>query len=165
MFEIKPLSPEGVKQALEKAERYRLLNEPAEAESICHDVLMIEPENQEALVTLLLALTDRFSKGYALGATQAQEVAARLTDEYQRQYYSGIIHERRGKALLNRGVPGSGYDAYEWLREAMQEYEQAEKLRPAGNEDAILRWNACARIIMHNHLVARPNEVVAVFGE
>ena len=165
MFEIKPLSPEGVKQALEKAERYRLLNEPAEAESICHDVLMIEPENQEALVTLLLALTDRFSKGYALGATQAQEVAARLTDEYQRQYYSGIIHERRGKALLNRGVPGSGYDAYEWLREAMQEYEQAEKLRPAGNEDAILRWNACARIIMHNHLVARPNEVEAVFGE
>jgi hypothetical protein len=165
MFELKPLSPEGVKQALDKAERYRLLNEPAEAESICHDVLMIEPNNQEALVTLLLALTDRFSKGYALGATQAQEVAARLTDAYQRHYYSGIINERRGKALLNRGVPGSGYDAYEWLREAMTDYEQAEKLRPAGNEDAILRWNACARIIMHNHLVARPKEVEHSFGE
>lgn len=165
MFEVKPISPEGVKLALEKASHYRLLNEPAEAESICHDVLLIEPENQEALVILLLALTDRFSKGYALGATQAQEVVARLTDEYQRLYYSGIINERRGKALLNRGVPGSGYDAYEWLREAMHEYEQAEALRPAGNEDAILRWNACARIIEYNHLLPRPKEVQAVFGE
>ncbi|HEX4947113.1 MAG TPA: hypothetical protein VFZ34_10630 [Blastocatellia bacterium] len=165
MFEVKPISPEGIKHALEKAAHYRLLNEPAEAESICHDVLMIEPENQEALVILLLALTDRFSKGYALGATQAQEVVARLTDEYQRHYYSGIINERRGKALLNRGVVGSGYDAYEWLREAMHDYERAETLRPAGNEDAILRWNACARIIMHNHLVPRPKEVEHSFGE
>ena len=165
MFEIKPISPEGVKLALEKASHYRLLNEPAEAESICHDVLMIEPENQEALVILLLALTDRFSKGYALGATQAQEVVARLKDEYQRHYYSGIINERRGKALLNRGVPGSGHDAYEWLREAMHDYEPAETFRPAGNEDAILRWNACARIIMHNHLVPRPKDREPYFGE
>ena len=165
MFEVKPISPEGIRLALEKAAHYRLLNEPAEAESICHDVLMIDADNQEALVILLLALTDRFSKGYALGATQAQEVAARLTDEYQRLYYFAIISERRGKALLNRGVPGSGYDAYEWLREAMQLYEQAEALRPAGNEDTILRWNACARIIMHNKLVPRPKEVEVHFGE
>jgi hypothetical protein len=165
MFEIKPITHEGIKQALEKAEHYRLLNEPAEAESICHDVLMIDPENQAALVILLLALTDRFSKGYALGATQAQEVVARLTDEYQRLYYSGIINERRGKALLNRGLLGSGYDAYEWLREAMNLFEQAEAVRPPGNEDAILRWNACARIIMHNGLVPRPKEAEAHFGE
>ena len=165
MFEVKPISRAGVKQALEKAAHYRLLNEPAEAESICHDVLMIDPENQEALVILLLALTDRFSKGYALGATQAQEVAARLTDEYQRFYYAAIINERRGKALLNRGVPGSGHDAYEWLREAMHLYEQAEAIRPPGNEDTILRWNACARIIMHNKLVPRPIEVEPYFGE
>ncbi len=165
MFEVKPISQEGVKHALEKAAHFRLLNEPAEAESICHDVLMIDAENQEALVILLLALTDRFSKGYALGATQAQEVAARLTDEYQRLYYSAIINERRGKALLNRGVPGSGYDAYEWLREAMQLYEQAEAIRPPGNEDAILRWNACARIIMHNNLVPRPKDFEHSFGE
>ena len=165
MFEVKPISHEGIKHALEKAAHYRLLNEPAEAESICHDVLMIEPENQEALVILLLALTDRFSKGYALGATQAQEVAARLTDEYQRLYYAAIINERRGKALLNRGVPGSGYDAYEWLREAMHLYEQAEALRPPGNEDTILRWNACARIIMYNHLVARPKDTEPWLGD
>lgn len=165
MFELKPISPDGIKSALEKAERYRLLNEPAEAESICHDVLMIDANNQEALVILLLALTDRFSKGYALGATQAQEVAARLTDNYQRLYYSAIINERRGKALLNRGTPGSGYDAYEWLRDAMHLYEQAEAFRPPGNEDAILRWNACARIVMHNQLVPRPKEVEVHFGE
>ena len=165
MFELKPISQEGVKQALEKAAHYRLLNEPAEAESICHDVLLIEPENQEALVILLLALTDRFSKGYALGATQAQEVVARLTDEYPRRYYAGIINERRGKALLNRGVLGSGYDAYEWLREAMQDYEQAEAVRPTGNEDAILRWNACARIIEHNHLVPRPKDTEPWLGD
>ncbi|MFN7931077.1 MAG: hypothetical protein U0Y68_24745 [Blastocatellia bacterium] len=165
MFEVKPISPEGIKQALEKASHYRLLNEPAEAESICHDVLMIDADNQEALVILLLALTDRFSKGYALGATQAQEVAARLTDDYQRVYYTAIINERRGKALLNRGVPGSGHDAYEWLREAMYLYEKAETLRPSGNEDAILRWNACARIIMHNKLLPHPKEVEVQFGE
>jgi hypothetical protein len=58
MFELKRLSDEAIPAALEKALRYRLLNEPAEAESICHDVLRIDPENQQALVVLLLALTD-----------------------------------------------------------------------------------------------------------
>ena len=55
MFELKRLSEEAIPAALEKATRYRLLNEPAEAESICHDVLQIDPENQQALVVLLLA--------------------------------------------------------------------------------------------------------------
>ena len=35
--------------ALEKALRYRLLNEPVEAESICRDVLEVDPDNQAAL--------------------------------------------------------------------------------------------------------------------
>ena len=60
MFELKTLSPEGVPAALEKALRYRMLNEPEQAESICEDVLRLEPDNQEALVMLILALTDRF---------------------------------------------------------------------------------------------------------
>ena len=81
MFELKRLSEEAIPAALEKALRYRLLNEPAEAESICHDVLRIDPENQEALVLLLLALTDRFGKGYAVGGLlEAQEVLSRLHD-------------------------------------------------------------------------------------
>ena len=160
MFELKPLSREAIPAALEKAMRYRLLNEPGEAESICHDVLRIEPENQQALVTLLLALTDRFGKGYAVGVTQTQEVLQQLRDPYERDYYAGIICERRAKALLQQGGPGSGFHAYEFLREAMTCYEKAEAIRPAGNDDTLLRWNACARMIMQNKLTARADERV-----
>src|SRR6266478_3749215 len=120
MFELKQLSEDAIPAALEKALRYRLLNEPAEAESICHDVLRIDPENQQALVALLLALTDRFGKGYAVGILQAQEVLSRLRDPYERAYYAGIISERRAKAQLHRGAPGCGFEAYGWLREAME---------------------------------------------
>jgi len=160
MFELKRLSKEAIPTAIEKALRYRLLNEPAEAESICHDVLYVDPENQEALVTLLLALTDRFAKGYAVGITQAQEVLSRLSDPYRRAYYAGIICERRAKAHLLRGYPGAGHDAYEFLREAMSWYEKAETLRPPKNDDALLHWNTCARMIMTNQLTARPEEKV-----
>lgn len=158
MFELKRLSKEAVPAALEKALRYRLLNEPAEAESICHDVLAIDPENQEALVLLLLALTDRFGKGYAVGVTQAQEVLSRLQSEYERAYYAGIICERRAKAQLQQGHPGSSHNAYEFLREAMSCFEKAEAHRPPRNDDALLHWNTCARIIMHNQLSPRPEE-------
>src|SRR2546425_2878169 len=94
MIELKPLSKDAIPAALDKAMRYRLLNEPAEAESICLDILRTDPENQPALVVLILALTDRFSKGYAVGDSHAQEITARLRDEYERLYYSGIILER-----------------------------------------------------------------------
>src|SRR5262249_8530132 len=140
MFELKQLSRDAIPAALEKAMRYRLLNEPAEAESISQDVLRTEPDNQQALVILLLALSDRFSKGYAVGLTQAQEILPRLRDPYERAYYAGIISERRAKAQLHRGGPGCGFEAYEFLREAMEWYEKAEALRPPGNDDALLRW-------------------------
>ena len=113
MFELKQLSAEAIPAALEKALRYRLLNEPAEAESICHDVLRIDPENQQALVNLLLALTDRFGQGYAVGVTQAQEILSHLHDAYERAYYAGIICERRAKAHLSQGHPGSGQTPHE----------------------------------------------------
>src|SRR5436189_442533 len=106
MFELKPLSREAVPAALEKAMRYRLLNEPGEAESICHDVLRIDPDNQQALVILLLAVTDRFGKGYTIGVVQAQEVLPQLRDPYERAYYAGIICERQAKARLQQGSPG-----------------------------------------------------------
>jgi tetratricopeptide (TPR) repeat protein len=158
MFELKRLSKDAIPAALEKALRYRLLNEPAEAESICHDVLAIDPENQQALVLLLLALTDRFGKGYAVGVTKAQEVLSRLRDDYERAYYAGIICERRAKAQLHQRQPGSGYNAYEFLREAMNWFEKAESLRPPKNDDALLHWNTCARIIMGNQLSPRAEE-------
>jgi len=158
MFELKPLSKEAIPAALDKAMRYRLLDEPGEAESICHDVLRIEPENQQALVILLLALTDRFGKGYAVGITQAQEVLPRLRDPYERAYYAGLVYERRAKAQLRQSGPGSGYAAYQLLREAMARYEKAEAIRTAGNDDALLRWNACARMIMGNKLTPQQEE-------
>src|SRR5207247_6227909 len=93
--QLKPLSKDANPASLERAMRYRLLNEPAESESICLDVLRTDPCNQQALVVLVLAVTDRFSKTYAVGDSQAQEIVARLKDDYERAYYSGIICERR----------------------------------------------------------------------
>ena len=146
MFELKPLSREAVGRALEKAERYRLLNEPGEAESICLDVLRVEPENQQALVTLLLARTDEFEE-MAGEVARAQEVVPRLNGDYERAYYAGIIHERQAKAQLKHAGPGMAAVARGGFRQAMSFYEKAEAVRPAGNDDALLRWNACARLL------------------
>ena len=148
MFELKPIVKEAIPRALEKAERYRLLNEPGEAESICRDVLQIDPENQKTIVMLLLALTDQFERSVTMN--QAQELLPRIRDGYERTYYAGIICERWAKAQLNHGVPGSGFIAYDWFLEAMSWYEKAEAVRPPGNDDAVLRWNTCARILMQN---------------
>jgi hypothetical protein len=159
VIELKTLSPEAVPRALAKAERYRLLNEPGEAESICLDALEIEPDNQEALVTLLLAITDQFGDDAAPSVAEAWKTVARLHGEYERAYYTGIVSERRAKAHLRLRAPGCGPRAYGWLREAMAEYEKAEAIRPAGNDDAVLRWNACARLIMRDqHLVPATEE-------
>lgn len=147
MFQLKPLSKDAVPAALARAERYRFLNEPAEAESICLDVLNVDPDNPEALVMLLLALTDQFQQDHGEQITRAREVVPRLSDEYQRLYYTGIICERSAKAVLDQGSMGSGTIAYDWLRQAMSWYEKAEVIRHPDNDDALLRWNTCARLI------------------
>lgn len=157
MFELKKLTKDGIAAALRKVERYRLLNEPWEAESICLDILETDANNQEALIQLLLSLTDQFK--WSRGATwqDARALVPRLTDAYHRAYYSGIIAERQAAVHLERNAPGDGPIAYDWLRQAMQAYERAEPLRPAGNDDAILRWNTCARTIMrHAHVHPAP---------
>lgn len=149
MLTLKPLSKDAIPSALAKAERYRLLNEPGEAESICLDVLQVDPDNQDALITLLLALTDQFpheSSSKIVG--RAVDLAARLKEEYDRAYYSGIIRERRAKAVLHHERYGAAAAAVEWLCEAMAFFERAEALSPARNDDAVLRWNACARLMM-----------------
>ena len=158
MPELKPLSREAVPAALEKAMRYRLLNEPAEAESICLDVLETDPDNQEAIIILLLALTDRFTKGYGVSDTQIKQLLGRIHNEYERAYYSGIFAERRAKTKLTQNTPGCRFQAYELFREAMDWFEKAEEIRPSGNDDALLRWNTCARIIERNRLVPREEE-------
>ncbi len=151
MFELKPLHSEAIPAALEKANRYRLLNEPGAAESIYLDVLAIDPENQEALINIVLAMSDRFGKDYAIGDARVTEYLTRINGDYERIYYTGIMYERRAKATLAR----DGVGAYELFRQAMDCFEKAEATRPAGNDDAILRWNGCARIITRNNLQAR----------
>ena len=159
MVDLKSLSREAIVRALEKAERYRLLNEPVEAESICLDVLRLEPENQQALQALLLALTDQFDEDAPNAVSQAQAIVPRLKDDYARVYYAGIIAERRGKARLAQGGPASGHVAHDFLREAMALYEKAEGLRPPGNDDALLRYNTCVRILeRHPHVVQAPRD-------
>src|SRR5215213_8501448 len=137
-MQLKPISRQGIGAALQKAERYRLLNESWAAESICLDVLEIDPENQEALVALLLAITDQFGDELSDSVRRAREVVPRLADEYDRCYYSGIICERRARAQLHRAALGSAEVAAEWFREAMTWYEKAEALRAPGNDEAIL---------------------------
>lgn len=157
MIPLKLLHTEGIAAALDKAERYRLLNEPAEAESICLDVLEIDPDNQTALIVLLLALTDQFAHGVADRQARARALLPRLRGEYERTYYAGLISERRGKAAMKEGTLASGSDIYEWLTEAMALYEKAEALAPPGNDEARLRWNACARKI-NTHKDLRPHD-------
>ena len=154
MYELKPISPDAIPRAIQKAERYRLLNQSWAAESICLDILDVDPENQQVLVMLVLALTDLQSGVAASGVKRAKEYLSRITDDYQRAYYSGVVAERRGHSLLAQGGMGSGGMAYETLREAMVWYEKAEQIRPAGNDDALLRWNTCARVLDGNSHLA-----------
>ena len=159
MFDLKPISASAIPAALEKAERYRLLNEPAAAESICLDILEIEPTHQDALVMLLLTRTDQFDTTGAAGLALAREVLPRLQDEYRRAYYAGVIFERHAQALVRGARPGTMPMAYEAYRTAMEHYEQAIARKPAGNDEAALRWNTCARTLNANpQLAPRPEE-------
>jgi hypothetical protein len=161
MFELKQLSKNAIPEALRKIERYRLLNEPRQAESICLDILQVDPENHDALRELLLSLTDQFGfDATARKVGEARKTLQRLPDEYERNYYAGVITERLAKARLGQGGPRSGFVTYQHLMEAMRWYEKAEAMRPPDNDDAILRWNACARMIMSHNLEAEPEEHV-----
>jgi hypothetical protein len=146
-FELKSISAQSIPEALGKVERYRLLNEPHLAESICLDILAIQPDHQQALISLLLARTDQFQS--SVNAKAAQEVLAGIKGDYERAYYAGIIWERLGNARIHNGGPG-GTAAYHALREAMGHYERAINFAKPGNDSAILRWNTCARVIMQN---------------
>lgn len=145
MFELRPLSPGAIPAALAKAERYRLLNEPHQAESICLDVLAVDAGNQEALATLILAITDQFrDEGTAAHVGRAERLLPQLHDEYTQAYYGAIINERRARAALDAGRMSIGY---EWLLAALHGFDRAIALRPPGNDEAVLRWNTCVRAI------------------
>lgn len=155
-FELKRLSGEAIPPALERAERYRLLNEPVQAESICLDILAVDPENQQALVLLLLALSEQFGENITEKLDRAWSLLPKLRDGYQQAYYQGILLERQARLYVRSDAPGSNFSAYDLFSEAMRLYEKAERLRPPGNDEALLRWNTCARTITAENLEPRP---------
>src|SRR6185295_19477098 len=155
-FELKRLSPDAVPAALERAERYRLLNEPVQAESICLDIIALEPGNQQALVILLLSLSEQFGENITEKLDRAWSILPKLKDEYQQAYYQGILLERQARLYMRSEAPGSNFSAHDLFQEAMRLYEKAERLKPAGNDEALLRWNTCARTITGANLQPRP---------
>jgi hypothetical protein len=158
MLELKRIQREAIPNAIQRAEHYRLLNEPRVAESICRDVLMVDPENQRTRIILILAITDLFGAEDGKSPRDALDLIPDIQDEYARSYYTGIIHERQAKAELAHHRPDSRHHAYELLMQAMEWFEKAEKIHPPDNQDAVLRWNSCARLIAYHKLEARPRD-------
>jgi tetratricopeptide (TPR) repeat protein len=153
---LKRISAEGIPAALDKAERYRLLNDPEQAESICRDILVVDLANQDAVRTLVLALTDQFGTGYGHGGVaEARKYVEQLHDAYERAYFTGIVFEREARAFLDRSLVAHAA-AYDGFQEAMEWYEKAEALRPHGNDDALLRYNSCLRTIDREKLTPQP---------
>jgi len=142
---LKPISKAGISEAISKAEVYRYLNEPGEAESICRDILAVEPDNQTALRLLGLAITDQFTGETSDRYSESESVFCGLTSEYERVYHLGIVRERKAKAQLRAGRPP--HTILPVFEEAMNYFEEAEKIRPPTNDDAILRWNRCVRLL------------------
>jgi tetratricopeptide (TPR) repeat protein len=147
-YELKRISPAGITEAISKAQLYRSLSEPEEAESICRDILAIEPQHQRALRLLGLALTDQFTGVSSDRDREAEQTFQQLRDPYERLYYTGIAYERRAKAQLRSGQPP--YTVLPLFEHAMRSFGEAEKIRPAGNDDAILRWNRCVRLLQNS---------------
>jgi hypothetical protein len=165
MTELRKIRSEAVPGALARMEHYRLLNQPRVAESICHDVLAVDPDNQQALIGLVLALTDQFELEARIGVNAALEFVPRLTGAYAQAYYAGIIWERHAKSRLNRGYPGAGFDAYDEMQRALQLFDEAHELSPQDNDDAILHANACIRVVDSNKLAERPRDEASVQSE
>jgi tetratricopeptide (TPR) repeat protein len=144
-FKLKTISKAGIPEAISKVELYRSLNEPEEAESICRDILVVEPEHQLALRLLGLAITDQFVGDASDRYGEVEKLFQGLAERYERLYYTGLLHERRAKAQMHVGrAPHTLAPLFE---EAMRCFTEAEAIRPPGNDDAILRWNRCARLL------------------
>ena len=144
-FKLRTISKNAIPEAISKVVLYRNLNEPEESESICHDILAVEPENQTALRLLGLSITDQFTGHASDRYAEVEGIFEKLTDLFERLYCAGLLYERRAKAQLRTGRPPQSL--VPWFEKAMKCFEDAEKIAPAGNDDAILRWNRCARIL------------------
>src|SRR4029077_9098758 len=121
-FELKPISTAAVPKAIKKAEQYRLINEPEQAESICLDILAAQPGDQYTITVLILPITAQSAREGSAGVRHANEYVTRLDDEYQRYYYGGLVLERQARAYLRRGK--SRVAAHDCFRDAMDHYEK-----------------------------------------
>jgi len=147
-MELKRIAKEAIPHALGLGERYRLLNEPDQAASICRDILAVDPDNQDASRMLLLALTDQFGRKRGVSLGECEKIAQGLTSQYERSYYAGVAYERWARAMLQENTPK--HVVGDWLRRAMECYQHAETVRAPGNDDAILRWNTCVRLLQRH---------------
>jgi tetratricopeptide (TPR) repeat protein len=143
--QFKTISKSGIPEALSKVQHYRYLNQAEEAESICRDILEVDPENQTALRYLGLAITDQFTGAMGDRYKEAEGCFEKLTSAYERSYYLGILYERRAKAQMRAGHLAHSLIAS--FENALRCFEEAEKIRPQGNDDALLRWNRCLRLM------------------
>ncbi len=109
-------------------------------------------------------MTDQFKgEGDADTATRADAILPALSDEYARAYYGALIKERRARAYWNHGRPALAYD---WLVDALHGFDRAATLRPPGNDDALLRWNACVRLLERMPAPSRDHhEEAAILSE
>lgn len=144
-LKLKMISKSGIPEAIAKAELYRYLNEPEEAESICRDVLAADAKHMLGLRTLGLAITDQFTGGAGDRYGEVEGIFQSLTDGYERHYYLGLLYERRVKAQLRAGR--APHTLLPLLEKALQCFAEAEQIHPPGNDDAILRWNRCVRLL------------------
>ena len=144
-LKLKKISASGIPEAIRKVELYRYLNEPEEAESICRDILAVEPEHQDALRLLGLCITDQFTGELSDRYAEVREIFVKLSGPYERAYYTGLLYERKAKAHMRKGAPLVSLKV--WFEHAMRCFEDAEKILPAANDDALLRWNRCARLL------------------
>lgn len=140
--ELKSLNGHDLDQAQRKAEKYRDLNQPDETDSICRDILAVNPQHQAALRSLGLSLTDRYDGDGMQLHREALAVFGKLESAYERTYYAGIAWERYGKSQLAQGI---GPGAHHAFHRALHLFEEAEDLTEKENPDPILRWNRVVR--------------------
>lgn len=157
--QFKTISKSGIPEALSKVQHYRYLNQAEEAESICRDILAVDPENQAALRLLGLAITDQFTGAMSDHDKEAETCFEKLASDYERNYYLGILYERRAKAQMRAGH--LAHSLVVSFQNAMRCFEEAERIRPKGNDDALLRWNRCQRLLQSIPELTRERELHA----
>ena len=145
-MELKTLGADQVSSALAAAEQCRAGGEAETAESICTDILEVDPGNARAIELLLWSRVDLLGEGRYGGVERAQEALALVQSDFERHYLEGVICEQQARFLIGKRGRHSSRVAYDWFRHAMDAFEEAARIAP-DRPEASLRWNACLRSI------------------